>query len=162
MPQETNASRIPADLCTAQTVVALGAGVRNARDCRLCFELAAQLGAAVAGTRPAMDAGWIDETQMIGQTGVRVAPQRYIAVGVSGAFQHAIGVGASAEIFAINADANAPIMQQADHAILGRIEDILPHLLTALRGGASLAEAFAAYQDLQHRHQPVSQEARDG
>lgn len=109
-----------------------------------------------------MDAGWIDETQMIGQTGVRISPRQYVAVGVSGAFQHAVGVGDAAEVFAINADPQAPMMQQADHHLVGRIEDILPHLLTALRGGASLTEAFAAYRDLQQRHEPVTQEARDG
>jgi electron transfer flavoprotein alpha subunit len=128
----------PADLTSARRIVACGAGVCDRDDFRLVQELASGLDAAVAGTRPAVDRGFIEREQMIGQTGMRVCPDLYVAVGISGSSQHCTGICEAAKLIAINADPRAPIVGVADHAIVGDLRVILPDLIAALRSGATL------------------------
>ena len=128
------------DLNSAQVVVAIGAGVRSEADFRLVQELADCLGAAIAGTRPAVDRGFITHEQMIGQTGRTVRPELYIAVGISGSMQHRTGVGQSATVIAINSDPKAAIFSVADHAIIGDLNQVIPKMIAAIRAGATVEQ----------------------
>jgi electron transfer flavoprotein alpha subunit len=130
----------PVDLESAEVVVAIGAGVRSDADFRLVAELAEALGAAIAGTRPAVDRGFIKHEQMIGQTGRTVRPSLYIAVGISGSMQHRTGVARSAKVVAINSDPKAPIFSVADHAIIGDLQDVIPKMIAAVRAGATVEQ----------------------
>ncbi|UCD75113.1 MAG: electron transfer flavoprotein subunit alpha/FixB family protein [Phycisphaerales bacterium] len=127
----------PADLKTARVVVACGAGVRTEADFRLVEKLAEVLGAAIAGTRPAVDRGFITKEQMIGQTGVTVRPEVYIAVGISGSTQHRTGVARSAKVVAINSDPKAAILSVADRGIIGDLNEVIPQMIAAAKAGAT-------------------------
>jgi electron transfer flavoprotein alpha subunit len=128
------------DLQSASTIVAIGAGVTTAQEFALVEQLAECLGAAIAGTRPALDRGFIGRGQMIGQTGVRVSPSLYVAVGISGSFQHRTGIDGAATIIAINKDPAAPIFRIAQHGIVGDLGRALPGLIEACRAGRSITE----------------------
>ena len=130
----------PIDLESAEVVVAIGAGVRCEADFRLVRELADCLGAAIAGTRPAVDRGFITHEQMIGQTGRTVRPELYIAVGISGSMQHRTGVGQSATVIAINSDPKAAIFSVADHAIIGDLHQVIPKMIAAILAGATVEQ----------------------
>lgn len=133
-------SRSPVNLSTASVVVACGAGVRTDGEFRLVQELAGCLGAAIAGTRPAVDRGFISHEQMIGQTGVSVRPEVYIAIGISGATQHRTGMERSARIIAINSDPDAAIFSIADHGIIGDLKNVIPRMIAACKAGATTFE----------------------
>ena len=124
--------------------MAIGAGVRTAEEFALVRELAEALGAALAGTRPAVDRGFIEKHQMIGQTGLAVTPEYYLAIGISGASQHQTAIGKSAKIMAINTDPRAPIVEMADRAHVGDLRAIVPQLLQQVRAGAGLDAIFGA------------------
>jgi len=126
------------DLKSARVIVACGAGVKTADDFRLVRELAGCLGAEIAGTRPAVDRGFVTREQMIGQTGVSVRPDVYIAVGVSGSSQHRSGIEGSATIIAVNSDPHAPILSVADHAIIGDLKEVIPRMISACQDGATI------------------------
>ena len=96
-------------------------------------ELAQVLGGSVAGTRPALDAGWIPSEKMIGQSGRTVAPQFLVTLGVSGATQFATGVLGSKFILAVDKNPHAPIFEMADIGIVGDLKDVLPLLISKLR-----------------------------
>ena len=130
----------PVDLESAEVVVAIGAGVRSEADFRLVQHLAECLGAAIAGTRPAVDRGFIRHEQMIGQTGRTVRPGLYIAIGISGSMQHRTGVAETAKVIAINSDPKAPIFSVADHAIIGDLHDVIPRMMAAVRCGATVEQ----------------------
>ena len=111
-------------------IVAGGYGVGSKENFDLLQQLADTLGAEVGASRAAVDAGWCEHERQIGQTGVTVRPKLYIACGISGQIQHIAGMQDSSIIISINSDPEAPINTIADYVITGRVEDVLPKLIT--------------------------------
>ncbi|MDR1893705.1 MAG: electron transfer flavoprotein subunit alpha/FixB family protein [Spirochaetales bacterium] len=113
----------------AGIVVAGGMGFQNARDFELVYRLAEVLKGEAAGTRPAVDAGFIEEGRMVGQTGLTVRPRLYFACGISGALQHRVGMEQAERIVAINTDPQAPVFQLAHYGIVGDVKTLIPRLI---------------------------------
>jgi electron transfer flavoprotein alpha subunit len=120
------------DLSTAQRIVAAGRGIKEESQLAIVRQLASVLGAEVAGSRPLCDAGWLPLDRQIGSSGQTVAPQLYLALGISGAIQHIVGMKGSKTIVAINTDADAPIFEIADYGIVGDLFEVVPALIAAL------------------------------
>jgi electron transfer flavoprotein alpha subunit len=120
-------------LTDAKVVVGGGRGVGSAEGFADLEELAALLGGAVGGSRVVTSAGWRPHSDQIGQTGLRIAPDLYIACGISGAIQHIVGCKAAKRILAINTDAESPIMAAADYAVIGDLHQVVPAITAEIR-----------------------------
>ncbi len=121
------------DLGSAQLIVAVGRGIKEADNLPLAQDLAAALGAELAASRPICDNGWLPIERQVGSSGQTVAPKLYLAVGISGAIQHLVGMKGSQCIVAINKDAEAPIFEVADYGIVGDLFEVVPALTEAIK-----------------------------
>ena len=116
------------DLSQAERIVAVGRGIKEQKHIALAEELAMVLGGEVAASRPICDSGWLPLERQIGSSGQTVAPKLYIALGISGAIQHIVGMKGAHTIVAINKDEEAPIFEIADYGIVGNLFDVVPAL----------------------------------
>lgn len=138
---ETHRREKAVNLKAARIIVAGGAGVGSRDNFRLIRELASCLGAAVGGSRAAVDLGFVDHDHQVGQTGTTVRPALYVACGISGAVQHRAGMAESARILAINNDRDAPVFSIAHYGIVGDLNVVIPRMIKAIRSGAKIEQA---------------------
>jgi electron transfer flavoprotein alpha subunit len=117
------------DLGAAELIVAVGRGIKEEDNIPLVKQLADTIGAELAASRPICDAGWLPMERQVGSSGQTVGPKMYMAVGISGAIQHLVGMKGSRVIVAINKDANAPIFEVADYGIVGDLFQVVPALI---------------------------------
>jgi electron transfer flavoprotein alpha subunit len=121
------------DLGSAQLIVSVGRGIKEAENLPLVQDLATALGAELAASRPICDNGWLPMERQVGSSGQTVAPKLYLAVGISGAIQHLVGMKGSQCIVAINKDPDAPIFEVADYGIAGDLFEVVPALTEAIK-----------------------------
>jgi electron transfer flavoprotein alpha subunit len=121
------------DLGGAEIIVSVGRGIKEADNIPIVQKLADALGAELAASRPICDAGWLPMERQVGSSGQTVAPKMYMAIGISGAIQHLVGMKGSRVVVAINKDANAPIFEIADYGIVGDLFQIVPELVEAIQ-----------------------------
>jgi electron transfer flavoprotein alpha subunit len=120
------------DLSSAAVIVSVGRGIREAENIPLVQALANALGAELAASRPICDAGWVPIERQVGSSGQTVSPKLYLAVGISGAIQHLVGMKGAKSVIAINKDENAPIFEVADYGVAGDLFEIVPALTKAI------------------------------
>jgi electron transfer flavoprotein alpha subunit len=125
-------ARQSVDLSQAERIVAAGRGIKAQEHLKLVEQLAQALGAEVAASRPICDAGWLPMDRQIGSSGQTVAPRLYIALGISGAIQHLVGMKGARTIVAINKDSEAPIFEIADYGIVGDLFEVVPAMIAEL------------------------------
>ena len=121
------------DLGQAERIVAVGRGIKTQENIAVAAELAKAMGAELAASRPICDNGWLPMERQIGSSGQTVAPKLYLALGISGAIQHLVGMKGARTIVAVNKDADAPIFEVADYGIVGDLFEIVPALITELQ-----------------------------
>jgi electron transfer flavoprotein alpha subunit len=121
------------DLGSAQFIVSLGRGIKDAANIPMVQELATALGAELGASRPICDNGWLPLERQIGSSGQTVSPKLYLAIGISGAIQHLVGMKGSQCIAAINKDPDAPIFETADYGIVGDLFEVVPALTEAVK-----------------------------
>jgi electron transfer flavoprotein alpha subunit len=121
------------DLTAAEIIVSVGRGIREQSNLPVVEDLAQAFGAELAASRPICDAGWLPMERQVGSSGQTVAPKLYVAVGISGAIQHLVGMKGAKTIVAINKDSNAPIFEVADYGIVGDLFEVAPALAAEVR-----------------------------
>jgi electron transfer flavoprotein alpha subunit len=129
-------SKQAVDLSQAERIVAIGRGIKGQEHVALAQKLASALGAEVAASRPICDAGWLPMDRQIGSSGQTVAPKLYLALGISGAIQHVVGMKGARTIVAVNKDAEAPIFEVADYGIVGDLFEVVPAMIAELERGS--------------------------
>ena len=121
------------DLTQAEIIVSVGRGIKEQKNIELAKQLADALGGELAASRPICDNGWLPMDRQIGSSGQTVAPKLYLALGISGAIQHIVGMKGARSIVAINKDSEAPIFEIADYAVVGNLFDIVPPLIEEIK-----------------------------
>jgi electron transfer flavoprotein alpha subunit len=121
------------DLSQSETIVAVGRGIKEQKNLALAEDLAKLLGGDIAASRPICDAGWLPLDRQVGSSGQTIAPKLYIALGISGAIQHIVGMKGSRTIIAINKDAEAPIFEIADIGVVANLFDVVPPLIEEIK-----------------------------
>jgi electron transfer flavoprotein alpha subunit len=122
------------DLSQAEIIVSVGRGIGKEENLQLIYDLSKALGAEIASSRPVVDSGWLEPYHQVGSSGQTVAPKLYLALGISGAIQHVVGMKGSNNIVVINKDANAPIFEIADYGVVADLFEIVPKLIAAIQG----------------------------
>ncbi|HLB86015.1 MAG TPA: electron transfer flavoprotein subunit alpha/FixB family protein [Terriglobales bacterium] len=121
------------DLTQAEIIVSVGRGIKEQKNIELARQLAEVLGGEIAASRPICDSGWLPMDRQIGSSGQTVAPKLYLALGISGAIQHIVGMKGARTIIAVNKDSEAPIFEIADYAVVGNLFDIVPPLIEEVK-----------------------------
>jgi electron transfer flavoprotein alpha subunit len=133
-PQEVfKEAKQAVDLTQAEIIVAVGRGIKEQKNIELAKQLAEALGGELAASRPICDSGWLPMDRQIGSSGQTVAPKLYLALGISGAIQHIVGMKGARTIIAVNKDSEAPIFEIADYAVVGNLFDIVPPLIEEVK-----------------------------
>lgn len=133
-PQEVfKEAKQAVDLTQAEIIVSVGRGIKEQKNIELAQQLATALGGELAASRPICDNGWLPMDRQIGSSGQTVAPKLYLALGISGAIQHIVGMKGARSIIAINKDSEAPIFEIADFAVVGNLFDIVPPLIEEVK-----------------------------
>jgi len=133
-PQEVfKEAKQAVDLTQAEIIVSVGRGIKEQKNIELAKQLADALGGELAASRPICDNGWLPMDRQIGSSGQTVAPKLYLALGISGAIQHIVGMKGARSIVAINKDSEAPIFEIADFAVVGNLFDIVPPLIEEIK-----------------------------
>jgi electron transfer flavoprotein alpha subunit len=121
------------DLTQAEIIVSVGRGIKEQKNIEMAKQLADALGGEIAASRPICDSGWLPMDRQVGSSGQTVAPKLYLALGISGAIQHIVGMKGSKTIIAVNKDSEAPIFEIADYAVVGNLFDIIPPLIEEVK-----------------------------
>ncbi len=121
------------DLTAAEIIVSVGRGIKEQKNIEIAKQLADALGGELAASRPICDSGWLPMDRQVGSSGQTVAPKVYLALGISGAIQHIVGMKGSKAIIAVNKDSEAPIFEIADYAVVGNLFDIIPPLIEEVK-----------------------------
>ena len=125
------------DLTQAEIIVAVGRGIKEQKNIEIARQLADALGGEIAASRPICDSGWLPMDRQVGSSGQTVAPKLYLALGISGAIQHVVGMKGARTIIAVNKDSEAPIFEIADIAIVGNLFEIVPPLIEEVKKARS-------------------------
>ena len=133
-PQEVfKEAKQAVDLTQAEIIVSVGRGIKEQKNIELAKQLAEALGGELAASRPICDSGWLPMDRQIGSSGQTVAPKLYLALGISGAIQHIVGMKGARTIVAVNKDSEAPIFEIADYAVVGNLFEIVPPLIEEVK-----------------------------
>ncbi|MGA9041718.1 MAG: electron transfer flavoprotein subunit alpha/FixB family protein [Terriglobales bacterium] len=133
-PQEVfKETKQAVDLTQAEIIVSVGRGIKEQKNIEIAKQLADALGGELAASRPICDSGWLPMDRQIGSSGQTVAPKLYLALGISGAIQHIVGMKGAKTIIAVNKDSEAPIFEIADYAVVGNLFDIVPPLIEEVK-----------------------------